>query len=82
MGSSCIITPAGGAPAHIETTADPDGRAAAQDGHRVVYWSPNSGEECVLWDLDNRVGVEHPWGLDQARIAEIDMAVAENSFDR
>jgi hypothetical protein len=48
--------------------------------HRtVVAWSlvADSGEECVLWDLDERVGVERPWGLGAARIAEIDAAIAE-----
>jgi len=32
------------------------------------------GEECVLWDLDQRVGVEEPWGIDSTRVAEIQAA--------
>lgn len=39
----------------------------------VVAWTlvAKPGERCVLWDLDERVGVEEPWGLDQAWVAEI-----------
>jgi hypothetical protein len=28
-------------------------------------------EECVLWDLDARVGVDHPWGMPRARVDAI-----------
>jgi hypothetical protein len=35
------------------------------------------GEQCVLWDLDNRVGVDQSWGLDLARVAEIQAAVTK-----
>ena len=35
------------------------------------------GEQCVLWDLDNRVGVDQPWGLDLDRVAEIQAAVTK-----
>ncbi|MBX7432613.1 hypothetical protein JDV09_10930 [Mycobacterium sp. Y57] len=40
----------------------------------VIAWSMVAlpGEQCVLWDLDGRVGVEHPWGLDPARVAAIE----------
>jgi hypothetical protein len=30
----------------------------------------------VLWDLDKRVGVAEPWGLDRGRVAAIQDAVA------
>lgn len=42
------------------------GAGSMQDQlHRTaVAWSfvAKPGEECVLWDLDVRVGVPHPWG--------------------
>jgi hypothetical protein len=43
----------------------------------VVAWSlvATPGEQCVLWDLDKRVGVDQPWGLDLARVAAIQVAV-------
>ena len=68
--------PVGGAPAHIEAASDP---MEEQLRRTVIAWSlvANSGEECVLWDLDKRVGVERPWGIDAARIAEIEAAIAE-----
>jgi hypothetical protein len=34
------------------------------------------GEQCVLWDLDARVGVDQPWGLDPARVAVIEADLA------
>ena len=45
----------------------------------VIAWSLVSrpSEECVLWDLDQRVGVEEPWGIDSTRVAEIQEAVTE-----
>jgi hypothetical protein len=44
----------------------------------VVAWSlvAKPGERCVLWDLDERVGVEHPWGVDHARVAATETAAA------
>ena len=40
----------------------------------VIAWSfvAQPGEQCVLWDLDRRVGVDRPWGLDLDRIAAIE----------
>src|SRR5262245_27504025 len=37
----------------------------------IIAWSmvAEPGEECVLWDLDSRVGVEHPWGIAADRVA-------------
>src|SRR5215468_10081213 len=39
----------------------------------VVAWSlvAQPGEECVLWDLDTRVGVEAPWGIPADRVAAV-----------
>lgn len=62
--------PEGGAPDHIAAVADP---MEEQLRRTVVAWTlvAKPGERCVLWDLDERVGVEEPWGLDQAWVAEI-----------
>jgi len=50
---------------------------AEQLRRTVIAWSlvATPGERCVLWDLDQRVGVERPWGLDPARVAEIQAAL-------
>ena len=42
----------------------------------VLAWSrlAKPGEECVLWDLDERVGVAEPWGVDLGRVATIQAA--------
>lgn len=39
----------------------------------VVAWSMVAGpnEECVLWDLDARVGVERPWGVPSEEVAAV-----------
>lgn len=39
----------------------------------VIAWEKVAGpdEDCVLWDLDERVGVDKPWGIATARVAEI-----------
>jgi len=67
--------PDGGAPAGGSAAADPPGE---QLRRTVVAWTlvANQGEECLLWDLDSRVGVDEPWGLDATRVAEIQDAVA------
>ncbi|QNJ95793.1 hypothetical protein HZU40_17165 [Mycolicibacterium fluoranthenivorans] len=63
----------------------PDGDAPAggdsmseQLRRTVIAWSlvAEPGEQCVLWDLDRRVGVEHPWGVDATRVREIESALA------
>jgi hypothetical protein len=66
--------PDGGEPAGIET--DPIGE---QLRRTVIAWSlvAKPGEQCVLWDLDTRVGVEKPWGVDLDRVSAIQSAVAE-----
>jgi hypothetical protein len=44
----------------------------------VIAWSrvATPGEQCVLWDLDQRVGVEQPWGVAAARVAAIEADLA------
>jgi hypothetical protein len=68
--------PVGGAPEKIAAASDP---MDAQLRRTVIAWElvAKPGEQCVLWDLDERVGVEEPWGLDLARVAEIQEAVTE-----
>jgi hypothetical protein len=43
----------------------------------VIAWSlvGKPGEQCVLWDLDEQVGVDQPWGLPLVRVTEIQTAV-------
>lgn len=68
--------PEGGAPAGV--SAVPIGE---QLGRTVVAWTlvAKPGEECVLWDLDARVAVDQPWGVDPARVTAIQDAVAVTS---
>jgi hypothetical protein len=68
--------PAGSAPAEIAAAADP---MDEQLRRTVIAWELVAlpGEKCVLWDLDNHVGVERPWGVDLARVAEIQAAVSK-----
>jgi hypothetical protein len=63
--------PVGGAPADSPAATDPMGE---QLRRTVIAWSlvAMPGEQCVLWDLDNRVGVAEPWGLDLDRIEKIE----------
>jgi len=44
----------------------------------VIAWSlvATPGEQCVLWDLDRRLGLHEPWGIDLARVASIQTAVS------
>jgi hypothetical protein len=64
--------PEGGAPAGV-----PMDSLDEQLRRTVVAWSivAKPDERCVLWDLDAHVGVEHPWGLDVARVDEIEADV-------
>jgi hypothetical protein len=65
--------PEGGAPGGL--TVDPIGE---QLRRTVVAWTlvATPGERCVLWDLDTRLGVDEPWGIDPARVTAIEEAVA------
>jgi hypothetical protein len=67
--------PVDGAPAGLlEVTGPMD----EQLRRTVIAWSlvAKPGEQCLLWDLDERVGVDQPWGLPPSRVAEIQAAVA------
>lgn len=66
--------PEGGAPVAVSAAA---GSAHDQLRRTVIAWSVVAapGEQCLLWDLDSRVGVEEPWGIEQARVAEIASAI-------
>ena len=50
----------------------------AQLGRTVVAWTlvAEPGEECVLWDVDARVGVGRPWGVPADQVAAVTAAVA------
>ena len=62
--------PEGGAPAGSRAAVD---SAHDQLRRTVVAWSLVAvpGEECVLWDLDSRVGVDEPWGIELDWVAAI-----------
>lgn len=66
--------PEGGAPENSRVD-----RADEQLRRTVIAWGlvAKPGEQCVLWDLDAQVRVDKPWGVDPARVAEIQSAVAE-----
>ncbi|MFC4372570.1 hypothetical protein ACFO5K_00530 [Nocardia halotolerans] len=55
-----------------EGTGD-GGPMTEQLGRTVVAWSvvARPGEQCVLWDLDRRVGVQQPWGVDARHVAAV-----------
>jgi hypothetical protein len=67
--------PEGGAPENTAATADP---MHEQLRRTVIAWSmvAEPGEQCVLWDLDTHIGVEEPWGIDLARVADIEADLA------
>ena len=69
--------PEGATPASVPGSAD---CAAEQLGRTVVAWSlvAKQDERCALWDLDERVGVEHPWGINLARVAAIETAMTKH----
>ncbi|MFC6013340.1 hypothetical protein [Nocardia lasii] len=50
------------------------GSMAEQLGRTVVAWSmvARPDEKCVLWDLDRRVGVADPWGVDARHVAAVE----------
>jgi hypothetical protein len=63
--------PEGGAPENTSAATDP---MHEQLRRTVIAWSmvAEAGERCVLWDLDKRVGVEQPWGIDLSWVADIE----------
>lgn len=62
--------PDGGTPADVPAASD---SIDEQLRRTIIAWSlvAAPGEQCVLWDLDHRVGVDQPWGLAADRVAEI-----------
>jgi len=50
-----------------------------QPRRTVIAWElvAMPGEQCVLWNLDNRAGVDKPCCTDLARVAEIQAAVTK-----
>jgi hypothetical protein len=67
--------PEGGTPDAVASRA---GCADEQLRRTVIAWSlvAAPGEQCLLWDLDQRVGVEQPWGVAPARVAAIEADLA------
>ncbi|WP_419150646.1 hypothetical protein [Nocardia vinacea] len=65
-------------PEGVATKGISHGSMGEQLGRTVVAWSmvAMDGETCVLWDLDSKVGVEHPWGIGAERVAAIEADLA------
>lgn len=57
------------------------GAMSDQLGRTVVAWSvvAEPGEQCVLWNLDERVGLDDPWGVSAAQVEAILAHLAEAS---
>ncbi|MFG1792187.1 hypothetical protein [Nocardia sp. NPDC049149] len=53
---------------------DSHGSMGQQLGRTVVAWHMVAAPEetCVLWDLDSKVGVDRPWGVDADRVTAIE----------
>ncbi len=68
--------PEGGAPSDVVASA---GNASEQLRRTVIAWSMVAapGEQCVLWDLDTRVGVTRPWGVDAQTVFRIHSAIGD-----
>lgn len=66
--------PDGDAPTEVATLA---ASMDEQLRRTVIAWSlvATPGEQCVLWDLDRRIGVDQPWGLDARRVSAIQDAL-------
>ena len=72
---------------HHPEGAAPAGSRAGRDSiddqlrRTVIAWHlvAQPGERCVLWDLDEQVGVDQPWGIAADRVAEIQTAVARRA---
>ena len=66
--------PDGGAPTDVTALTDSvDEQLRRTVIARSLVATP--GEHCVLWDLDQHVGVDQPWGVDLARVAAIQNVV-------
>lgn len=70
--------PDGGAPEHLTARADP---MPEQLRRTIVAWSMvrAPGEQCVLWDLDRKVGVKHPWGVHSDIVTAVENALPARS---
>ncbi len=70
--------PEGGAPQGVRGASDSTGE---QLRRTVLAWSlvATPGERCVLWDLDERLGVDEPWGIDLARVDAVQSVVAKSN---
>ncbi|WP_406272470.1 hypothetical protein [Nocardia sp. NBC_00881] len=70
---------------HFPEGAGPPGNShgtmAEQLGRTVVAWSLVAArdEECVLWDLDRRAGVDQPWGVDAGRVEAVEAEIARTT---
>ncbi|MEV6137989.1 hypothetical protein AB0L63_18350 [Nocardia sp. NPDC051990] len=66
-------------PEGVAPKAISHGSMSEQLGRTVVAWSmvAKPAEKCVLWDLDSKVGVEHPWGIGAERVAAIEAELAD-----
>jgi hypothetical protein len=55
----------------------PAGTMQQQLARTVAAWSlvGQPGETCVLWDLDRRLGLDHPWGVDASLVTEIEASL-------
>ena len=51
---------------------------ADQLARTVIAWTRvrRSGEKCVLWDLDDAVGVPEPWGIPAGRVVQVESHIA------
>lgn len=58
--------------------AAPAGSMEQQLGRTVAAWTlvGKPGESCVLWDLDRRLGVDEPWGVNADFVAQVTARVA------
>lgn len=66
---------------HPDGAGPPDAGARNDQLRRtVIAWTlvAGPGEQCVLWDLDTQVSVEHPWGVDPDRAAAIQAEVSKS----
>ncbi|MGE2834195.1 hypothetical protein [Mycobacterium sp. SMC-4] len=65
--------PEGGAPAGAPVDA-----VGAQLGRTIVAWElvARPDERCVLWNLDVRLGLDEPWGIDAAHVEAIQRTLA------
>jgi len=58
------------------------GSAPEQLRRTVVAWDlvARTGEACVLWDLDRRVGVAEPWGLSAAEVSSVEQRLGGSAL--